>query len=167
MLSSPASPATVYLGLGSNLGDKQANIKQALLYITERVGAMLALSDYYETPSWGYHSQELYQNIVVAVATGLAPEELLAVTQDIERTSGRRHKTIGNEYHDRVIDIDILLYDDRIIDTPTLTIPHPLMHRRAFVMQPMKQIAPDIVHPVLHQTMEAIFSAGWGDTPSC
>ena len=154
--------AVVYLGLGSNLGDRQANIKQALTLITERVGALRAVSAYYETHPWGYDSQEMYRNIAVAVTTELNSEDLLSVTQKIEHHIGRQFKTVEGYYQDRVIDIDILLYDDRIINTPTLTIPHPLMHQRAFVMQPMSEIAPTLVHPVLQQTMAAIYSKGWG-----
>ena len=124
------------------MGDKQAHIKNALTLISGRVGEVLALSSLHETPAWGYDSTETYQNMVLAVSTALPPFELLAVTQEIERTIGRHEKTIDGQYRDRVIDIDILLYDDLILQTPTLTIPHPLMRQRLFVLKPLSEIAP-------------------------
>jgi 2-amino-4-hydroxy-6-hydroxymethyldihydropteridine diphosphokinase len=147
------------LGLGSNLGDKRKNIKEALALITERVGNILALSGFYETSPWGYDSPEKYLNAVMKVETELKPEELLFVTQDIERKIGRREKTVNGKYHDRIIDIDILLYDDLIMHTPKLTIPHSLMHQRMFVLQPLFEIAPDVVHPILGKTIADIYKA--------
>ena len=133
----------VYLGLGSNLGDKHKNIEKAVTLISERVGEILALSGFHETEPWGYVSTETYINAAVKVDTGLQPEELLHITQGIEREMGRIEKTTGGEYRDRVIDIDILLYDDLTLQTATLTIPHPLMYQREFVMKPLSEIAPD------------------------
>jgi 2-amino-4-hydroxy-6-hydroxymethyldihydropteridine pyrophosphokinase len=136
----------IYLGLGSNLGDKHENIKNALLLISERVGEILALSSFYETEPWGYNSTKSYINAAVKIKTALLPEELLSVTQEIERELGREKKSSCGEYHDRIIDIDILLYDNLKIRTPELTIPHPLMYKRLFVMQPLAEIAPhDII----------------------
>lgn len=142
-----------YLGLGSNQGDRQQYMEKALALIAERVGVVLALSDFYETFPWGYHSLETYLNAAVKIETTLTPEELLVVTQAIEKDLGRTEKTKSSQYQDRVMDIDILLYDDLVIQTPGLTIPHPLMHQRAFVLQPLKQIAPLLVHPVFGKTM--------------
>ena len=144
---------STYLGLGSNLGDKRRNINGALGLISERVGEIRTLSGFYETQSWGYESAESYLNIVVEVETGLSPTALLAVTQAIESDSGRQLKTINGQYHDRTIDIDILLYDDLIINTPDLTIPHPLMHQRDFVLQPLTEIAPHLIHPILGKSI--------------
>ena len=158
---------TVYLCLGSNLGDKQTFIKTALTLITERAGAILALSGFYETQPWGYDSTKTYQNVAVAVQTDLEPANLLATTQAIERDIGRRQKTINGEYHDRVIDIDILLYDDLILQTPTLTIPHPLMHQRPFVLQPLSEIAPHIFHPILQKTITETLLAVTGRQGHC
>ena len=132
-----------YLGLGSNLGDRQENIKKALTLISERVGEILALSSFYETEPWGYYSLKSYINAVVKVETVLLPEYLLSVIQEIERELGREKKTSCGEYHDRTIDIDILLYDNLKIRTPKLIIPHPLMNKRLFVMQPLMEIAPN------------------------
>ena len=143
----------VYLGLGSNLGDKKKNIEKALMLISERVGDVLALSGFYNTHPWGYDSSELYINAVAKVCTDLTPEELLNVTQQIEKDVGRTAKTLNGVYNDRIIDIDILLYDNIIIQTPTLTIPHPLLHQREFVMTPLSEIAPDILHPVFGKTI--------------
>ena len=143
----------IYLGLGSNLGNKHENIKKALALIAERVGDILALSDFYETQSWGYNSSESYINAAVKIETLLIPEELLIVTQDIERKIGRKKKTVGSEYQDRIIDIDILLYDNLILQTTKLTIPHPLMHQREFVLKPLSEIAPNVAHPISGKTI--------------
>jgi len=148
--------STVYLGLGSNLGEKQENIKKAITFISERVGEILALSDFYETEPWGYNSSQSFINAAVKAETMLLPEELLFVTQEIERETGRSKKTSCGEYHDRIIDIDILLYDDLILQTHDLTIPHPLMHKRLFVLQPLLEIAPDVIHPVSGMTIAEI-----------
>lgn len=145
--------SVVYLSLGSNLGDRRIHIKNALAQINERAGAVLALSNFFETQPWGYLSQEMYLNVAVSVRTNLTPEALLTVTQEIEQQLGRHEKTVNGEYRDRVIDIDILLYDDLILQTPSLTIPHPLIHQRAFVLQPLAEIAPHIIHPVLGKTI--------------
>ena len=144
---------SVYLGLGSNLGDKHENIKKAVTLIAERVGDVLTLSGFYETEPWGYDSMETYTNAAVGIETTLSPEGLLSVTKDIEREMGRCEKTTDGKYCDRIIDIDILLYDNLILQTPELTIPHPLMHLRQFVMRPLSEIAPDIVHPVLQKVV--------------
>ena len=149
---------TVYLGLGSNLGDKRKNIEKALALLSERVGEILALSDFYETEPWGYYSSEIFINAAVKLETMLLPVELLSVTQEIERETGRDKKTSCSVYHDRIIDIDILLYDDLILQTPDLTIPHLLMHQRMFVLQPLCEIAPDMLHPVSGKTITEIVS---------
>ena len=145
--------SSVYLGLGSNQGGKLENIKKAVTLISERVGDILALSGFYKTQPWGYTSSEIYLNAAVWINTMLNPESLLSVTQDIEREVGRKEKTTTDGYHDRIIDIDILLYNDLIIQTECLTIPHPLMHQRLFVLQPLSEIAPDFVHPVFGKTI--------------
>ena len=151
--------STVYLGLGSNLGDRRKEIESALALIVGRVGVIHAVSRFYETQPWGYDSREQYLNVATKVETALKPTELLLVTQTIESDIGRHHKTINGEYLDRPIDIDILIYDDLILQTPTLTIPHPLMHQRAFVLQPLAEIAPHVIHPVLQKTIAFLNSS--------
>ncbi len=132
--------ATVYLSLGSNLGDRKAYIVSAIKKIGERVGMVSARSSFHETHPWGYTSSHDYINACVKVETELSPTDLLAVTQEIERELGRTHKSVGNVYADRVIDIDILLYDQLTMQTADLTIPHPLMYQRDFVMLPLREI---------------------------
>ena len=134
----------VYLGLGTNLGDKEANLKVAIEEIRKRVGEITSLSAFHASEPWGFESENSFLNAVCCVHTDLSPMETLRTTQEIERSLGRLKKSTGGNYSDRVIDIDILLYDDLHIDTPELTIPHPLMWQRDFVMIPLREIAPDI-----------------------
>ena len=134
----------VYLGLGTNLGDKEANLKAALEEIAKRVGEITSQSAFYASEPWGFESDNSFLNAVCGVCTDLSPEETLLTTQEIERTLGRLKKSVNGVYSDRIIDIDILLFDDWQINTPELTIPHPLMWERDFVKIPLKEIAPDI-----------------------
>ena len=142
----------VYLGLGSNLGDKKENIRQAIALIGERVGEVVRQSSLIETEPWGFESQNKFLNGVILVETTLTPRQLLKATQRIERNLGRKKKSTdsfspsllsSSRYSDRPIDIDILLYDDLTIDEPDLKIPHPLMQERDFVMIPLKEILND------------------------
>ena len=133
---------TVYLGLGTNLGDKEANLKAAVCEIGKRVGKVTSLSAFHVSEPWGFSSENTFLNAACAVETTLSPFEVLSVTQDIERLLGRLKKSVDGHYSDRPIDIDILLYDDLHLSTPELTIPHPLMHEREFVMKPLKEIRP-------------------------
>ena len=130
----------VYLGLGSNLGDRHANISAAVRLLGERLGSVVRTSSMYETEPWGFSSQNMFVNAAVCVETSLTPREVLAATQAIEREMGRTQKSVGGQYHDRTIDIDILLYDDLQVDEPDLKIPHHLMHERDFVMRPLGEI---------------------------
>ena len=129
-----------YLGLGSNLGDRRQNIEKAVTLIGERVGVVICQSSLIETEPWGFDSENTFLNGVILVETALTPRQLLKVTQKIERDMGRRQKSVSGGYADRIIDIDILLYDDLTVDEPDLKIPHPLMHQRDFVMRPLKEI---------------------------
>ena len=135
----------VFLGLGTNLGDREANLKAAVEQINTRVGEVTSLSAFYVTDPWGFESSHPFLNAVCRVDTVLTPHEVLAVTQDIERMIGRTKKSVNGCYSDRPIDIDILIYDDCRLNTPELTIPHPLMHKRDFVMKPLGEIAPELV----------------------
>ena len=137
----------VYLALGTNIGNKRRNMITAAALLAERVGDVLALSGFYETEPWGFQSENTFLNAALRLETSLSPLELLKATQQIEAEMGRTQKSNGT-YHDRIIDIDILLYDDLILQTPELTLPHPLMHERLFVMEPLAEIAPNVIHPV-------------------
>ncbi len=135
----------VFLGLGSNLGDREENIRKAISLIGERVGLVIRQSSLIETEPWGFESDNKFLNGVILCETTLTPRQVLRATQKIERELGklRKHSTRRTPlsiYHDRPIDIDILLYDDLTIDEPDLKIPHPLMHERDFVMIPLKEI---------------------------
>ena len=133
----------VYLGLGSNLGDRASNINAAIRLIGERVGEVVRRSSLIETEPWGFESAHSFLNGVILCETVKTPREVLHVTQQIERDLGRQTKTV-RQYADRPIDIDILLYDDLRIDEPDLKIPHPLMQERDFVMLPLREVNSEI-----------------------
>ena len=139
--------AIAYLALGTNIGNKRRNMITAAALLAERVGDVLALSGFYETEPWGFQSENTFLNTALQLDTSLSPLELLKATQEIEIEMGRTQKSNG-AYHDRIIDIDILLYEDLVLQTPELTLPHPLMHERLFVMEPLAEIAPNVIHPV-------------------
>ena len=142
----------VYLGLGTNLGDKEANMLKVISLIGERVGRVVRQSSFIETEPWGFESAHQFLNAVILVETERTPREVLLLTQQIERDLGKRKehatqrsklsnsKLSNSKYTDRPMDIDILLYDDLTIDEPDLKIPHPLMHERDFVMKPLGEI---------------------------
>lgn len=146
----------VYLGLGTNLGDKEQNLRMSIKKIEERIGNVVSLSAFYATAPWGFSSENSFLNAAVCVETTLLPLQVLE-TQRIERELGRTEKSVNGLYADRLIDIDLLLYDDRVMDAEGLILPHPLMTERRFVMEPLSEIAPDVVHPVLHKTMKELF----------
>ena len=146
--------AIAYLGLGTNLGNKDENLNGAVEYIRERVGRINSLSAFYVTEPWGFKSENSFLNAVCSVATDISPIELLYITKEIEKEMGRNKKSVDKIYSDRIIDIDILLYDDLIMQSEELTIPHPLMTERDFVMIPLAEIAPELVHPVLKKKMK-------------
>ena len=148
--------ATVYLGLGTNIGNKKENLTRAIEALSLALGHYTALSSFIETAPWGFESDNTFLNCAVAFETVLLPEELLDTTERIERELGRTAKSTGGTYHDRVIDIDILLYGNETIDTPRLTIPHPLMHLRDFVLEPLAEIAPEVVHPTTGKSISRL-----------
>ncbi|MBQ8457662.1 MAG: 2-amino-4-hydroxy-6-hydroxymethyldihydropteridine diphosphokinase [Prevotella sp.] len=129
----------VYLGLGSNLGERKELIQKAITLVNERIGTVTRQSSLIETEPWGFESSHKFLNGVILCETALTPREVLKGTQQIERELGRKKKTTLT-YKDRPIDIDILLYDDLKVDEPDLKIPHPLMNQRDFVMIPLKEI---------------------------
>lgn len=138
----------VFLGLGTNLGDLDLNLKCAIREIEKRVGIVISQSAFYKTAPWGFESSNIFLNAVVCIETTLNAFEVLSLTQEIERDLGRLTKSNGS-YSDRIIDIDILFFNQEIISTEKLTIPHPLICQRDFVLIPLKEIAPDYIHPVL------------------
>lgn len=144
--------AIIYLGLGTNIGNKRRNLITAAALLAERVGDVLALSGFYETEPWGFESNNRFLNAAVKLNTDYSPQELLVITQQIEKELGRTEKSNGT-YHDRMIDIDILLYDDEVLQTPELVLPHPLMHERKFVMEPLAEIAPFVQHPIFKESI--------------
>lgn len=131
---------TVYLSLGSNLGDRHLTMRRAIELIGEQVGTVDRESSPLETEPWGFESPNKFLNMCVRVLTSMSPGQVLDATKAIERTLGRTSKSVDGHYHDRPIDIDILMYDDLHISTPELTLPHPLMHERDFVMIPLREI---------------------------
>lgn len=130
----------VYFGLGSNLGDKAQNIAKAIEMMKEQIGTLVSQSALYTSEPWGFESENDFVNIAACFETDLSPQEVLSRTQAIERAMGRKHKSQNKVYTDRIIDIDILLYGNETINEPNLTIPHPLMHEREFVMKPLSEI---------------------------
>ena len=136
----PANTHMVYLGLGTNLGDKQKNLNDAIRMLGNQVGEVEKVSSVIETEPEGFKSDNMFLNAVVKVRTALSPFEILDITQDVEKSLGRKEKSSNGIYHDRVIDIDILLYHDINISTPRLVIQHPRLTQREFVMTPLAEI---------------------------
>jgi 2-amino-4-hydroxy-6-hydroxymethyldihydropteridine diphosphokinase len=149
--------ATVYLGLGTNLGNKQANLRTAIYKLRERIGKQVSLSSFYETAPWGFESDHSFLNAAIGLETILSPIEILHITQEIEKELGRTKKSVNGSYSDRLIDIDILLYDTLVLQTPELTIPHPLMTERDFVMKPLIEIAGNVIHPTRQKTLSELY----------
>lgn len=149
--------ATVYLGLGTNLGNKEANLRTAIYKLQERIGKQVSLSSFYETAPWGFESDHSFLNAAIGLETSLSPIEILHITQEIEKELGRTKKSVNGSYSDRLIDIDILLYDTIVLQTPELTIPHPLMTERDFVMKPLIEIAGNVIHPTREKTLSELY----------
>jgi len=144
----------VYLALGSNLDNRLANLKQALAALSPQM-EVKAKSHVYETPPWGYEEQPKFLNQVIKVKTYLEPEPLLKHIKRLEVTLGRK---VSFQNGPRLIDIDILFYDDLILDTPSLVLPHPRLHERGFVLLPLMDIDPDLVHPVNKKSIREMVS---------
>ncbi|MBO4729896.1 MAG: 2-amino-4-hydroxy-6-hydroxymethyldihydropteridine diphosphokinase [Bacteroidaceae bacterium] len=147
-----------YLGLGTNLGDRAANIDRAIALLQQQVGPLVKCSSYISSKPWGFTSDNDFLNAAAIFDTTLNPLQLLRTTQEIERQMGRTAKSANAQYADRIIDIDILLYDTLQLTSPELTIPHPLMAQRDFVLRPLAEIAPRKRHPVLRKTIAQLLT---------
>ncbi len=149
----------VFLSLGSNKGDRLSNINNAVENIGNSIGEIINVSEVFETKSWGYDDFD-YLNIVVMTKTLLSPKSLLAKTQRIEKELGRKTKSYKQGenvvYRAREIDIDILFFGNKIINSRNLTVPHPLLHLRSFVLEPLLQVAPGFIHPVFNLSIKEL-----------
>ncbi len=141
----------IILSLGSNLGDKHANIMAAIEHIA-CLGSVLGVSEYYESDPWGFESDNAFLNVVLILDCTMDVFDLLDALKGIEREMGRGEKSVGCVYTDRVIDIDIIDYKGMVIEADSLVCPHVLMHKRAFVLVPLCELLPQWVHPVLKKT---------------
>ncbi len=140
----------VFLSLGSNLGNREAYLSHAENLIEQSAGNIIQRSAMYESEPWGFESAHVFLNNAIEMTTVYSPEQLLEVIKTIEHTIGRQQK-LSSGYASRIIDIDILLYNNLIIDQPRLKVPHPYLHKRKFVMIPLAEIAPELVHPVFNK----------------
>lgn len=143
--------------LGSNSGDKRETIEKAIAILSGKAGRMVNVSSYYETEPWGFECFELFLNRVAIFDTQLSAEKFLDICLETEQLLGRTRPT-DSRYASRTIDIDILFFGSEIIDTATLTVPHPRMALRNFVLVPLNEIMPDFIHPVLHKKISGLLS---------
>ena len=147
---------TSILALGSNLGDGRANLLRAIELIASRIGQVVTQSSVLETEPWGFVSEHTFVNQVIIVKSALSAEAILAETQQIEKALGRVTKSEHGNYTDRIIDIDLIDYNGEIIETAHLQLPHPQMHKRAFVLVPLCEIWPTWEHPILHKSAQEL-----------
>lgn len=162
----------LYLSLGSNQGNRKELLEEAVQALETQIGRMCALSEFYETEPWGFVSENRFLNAAAYLQTDRTAAEVLALTQGIERQLGRTVKSNGGAYHDRTIDIDILFYGDWCFDgtvclpdgsVQSLTVPHKLLHLRDFVLKPLVEIAPTLIHPQKGQTIQQLWQE-WNET---
>lgn len=156
LLSTPNSIHLAYIGFGSNIGDRLAHIQNAIHTLSKTEGITLQrISSIYTTDPIGYEAQAQFLNGVAAIQTSLSPLSLLHTLKDIETAIGRKHRI---RWGPREIDLDILIYGDLCLQTEKLVIPHPEMHLRGFVLVPLAEIAPDLVHPVFQKTIQTLLN---------
>jgi 2-amino-4-hydroxy-6-hydroxymethyldihydropteridine diphosphokinase len=144
--------STVVAGLGSNLGDRFAALGRAMELIREEAGEITAASSVWETEPWGFDADELFLNMVVVIRTTLDPARMMQLFRSIEGRMGRK-RSGGGQYESRIIDLDILLWDNRVITLPGLEVPHPKLHSRRFVLEPLAEVVPEATHPVTGLTV--------------
>ena len=146
----------LYLSLGSNEGDREMLLRSAIDAIGRLIGPVDGISPLVETEPWGFESPHPFVNAALSVETSLPAMDVLERTQSIERQLGRQRKSIAGRYEDRPIDIDLLLYGDLVLTSERLTLPHPLLSERLFVLEPLAEIAPQILHPTLGKTIQTL-----------
>lgn len=144
----------VYLLIGGNLGDRFALLNRAKKSIEENIGELVKESSIYETAPWGFESEQDFLNQVLIVFTKLTPVEVLEKCQIIENELGRKRQS--EQYASRTMDIDILFYNDQIVNETNLTIPHEHLHKRRFTLEPLVELSPDLVHPIINKTLKEI-----------
>jgi len=142
----------VIVGLGSNLGDRYASLRRALELLSGEAGEITALSSVWETEPWGFDADEQFMNMVAVIKTTRKPAQLIQLFRSIEGRMGRK-RSGGGKYESRIIDLDILLWEDRVISIPGLEVPHPKIADRRFVLEPLSEVVPDAVHPVTGLTV--------------
>ncbi len=154
MLNKALEYSTAYLLLGGNLGDREGNLKKAIELLDQNIGRVISVSSLYETAAWGKTDQPAFLNQAVALETDLSALEVLDHALNIEQELGRVRK---DKWGERLIDIDLILFGNEVINIPDkLQVPHPHMQNRRFVMEPLAEIAPDVVHPVFGDTILTI-----------
>lgn len=146
--------AKVYFSLGSNQGNRLNSLVMATKLIGNLIGKIIQYSPVVESEPWGFNADTTFYNLALMAETELTPQQVLKQLLEIENSLGRKRS--GNEYSSRKIDIDILFYDDKQLTENNLMIPHPLLHKRRFVLEPLAAIAPDLIHPVYHVTISEI-----------
>ena len=146
----------IVLGFGSNLGDREEYILSAYRLLEKELGELINKSSFIETPAWGFESDNSFINSVAEFETKKTPYEALEICNKIEKELGRQRNPLHKGYQNRTIDIDILFYEDIVLDTPTLKIPHPLIAERDFVLNPLKEILPNLIHPILKKEIKDI-----------
>lgn len=144
----------VYLSLGSNIGNRRENISEGIRLIVKQIGKAVKKSHLYETQPWGNTDQDPFLNQVIMINTTMEPRELLEAISRIERDMGRERK---EKWGPRTLDVDILFYGKRVIRDKGLEIPHPELHKRAFILVPMMELDPELEHPVLHEAIDMLY----------
>jgi len=147
----------VIIGLGSNLGDRFAALSRALALLKEEAGVIVAVSSVWETEPWGFEADDQFLNMVVVLETGKQPRQLMQLFRSLEGRMGRKRHG-GGKYESRIIDIDILLWQDRVISMPGLEVPHTKLADRRFVLEPLYEVAPGAVHPVTGLTVKEMLA---------